>query len=77
MICFIFCFSFSECLNAFQEENGGQLPERIIMYRDGVGDGQLKYVYDVELAEIQVKYLPNTFSMFMFQDSFISSNSIN
>lgn len=31
-----------------------ELPDRIIMYRDGVGDGQLKYVYETELKKIQV-----------------------
>lgn len=38
---------------AYQSING-ELPERIIMYRDGVSDGQLQYVYDTELAAIQV-----------------------
>lgn len=42
-----------ECLHAFQKTNH-DLPDRIIMYRDGVGDGQLKYVYETELMKIQV-----------------------
>ncbi|ODN02964.1 Protein piwi [Orchesella cincta] len=38
-----------ECCHNFQEVNG-ELPERIIMYRDGVGEGQLKAVYNTELT---------------------------
>jgi hypothetical protein len=43
-------------LKAYQEENNGVLPERIIVYRDGVGEGQLKYIYDVEIKEVQVTF---------------------
>jgi len=46
----------TECLKAYREENNGVLPERIIMYRDGVGEGQLKHVYDVEIKEIKVTF---------------------
>ncbi|ODM88523.1 Protein piwi [Orchesella cincta] len=38
-------------LPQFQEVNG-ELPERIIMYRDGVGEGQLKAVYNIELTKL-------------------------
>lgn len=50
----IFISLFTECLKAYQEENNGVLPERIIVYRDGVGEGQLQHVYDVEIKEVQV-----------------------
>lgn len=43
-----------ECLNAFSKTNK-DLPERIIMYRDGVGEGQLGFVYETELKQIKVR----------------------
>jgi len=49
IICFI-----SECCQNYLEENG-ELPDRIIMYRDGVGEGQLREVFDVELKKISVR----------------------
>jgi aubergine-like protein len=44
----------TKCLMAFKTVNGDQLPDRIIMFRDGVGDGQLNYVYNTELAQIKM-----------------------
>ncbi|XP_055531352.1 protein aubergine-like [Wyeomyia smithii] len=44
-----------KALRAYQSEFGGKLPLRIIFYRDGVGDGQLKYVYEHELIAIREK----------------------
>jgi len=35
--------------------NEGQLPKRILIYRDGVGDGQIQHVIDQELADIRSK----------------------
>lgn len=32
-----------------------QLPEKIIIYRDGVGDGQIEYVYNNEVKDIEAK----------------------
>ncbi|ODN03707.1 Protein aubergine [Orchesella cincta] len=43
---------FAKCLHAYQIINK-VLPSRIIMYRDGVGDGQLKYVFETELRAIR------------------------
>ncbi|ODN02980.1 Piwi-like protein 1 [Orchesella cincta] len=43
-----------KCCHNFQEVNG-ELPERIIMYRDGVGEGQLKAVYNTELTILTVR----------------------
>jgi aubergine-like protein len=45
------CTDITKCLSAFQKVNK-DLPERIIMYRDGVGEGQLTFVYDTELKQI-------------------------
>ena len=42
-----------ECLQAFQRING-ELPERIVFFRDGVGAGQLRYVYEQELERMKV-----------------------
>nr|XP_056714838.1 piwi-like protein 4 [Euleptes europaea] len=39
-------------LSQWQKCNGGQLPARIIVYRDGVGDGQLKMVVDYEVPQL-------------------------
>jgi hypothetical protein len=36
------------------EHNQGCLPKRIVIYRDGVGDGQIAYVYHHEVALIKV-----------------------
>ena len=42
----------ARALRKYQEVNG-QLPERIILYRDGVGDGQINYVVEHEVAAIE------------------------
>jgi eukaryotic translation initiation factor 2C len=34
---------------AFRQRNNGHLPEHVIVYRDGVGDGQFNEVLDSEL----------------------------
>ncbi|CAL8140865.1 unnamed protein product [Orchesella dallaii] len=42
-----------KCCHKYHELNAEVgLPERIIMYRDGVGEGQLKQVFDVELKTL-------------------------
>merc|ERR1712112_655730 len=45
--------SIAKGMRKYAEENGGNLPERIIMYRDGVGDGQIDYVVEHEIAAIE------------------------
>uniref|UniRef100_A0A336MFC3 CSON014098 protein n=1 Tax=Culicoides sonorensis TaxID=179676 RepID=A0A336MFC3_CULSO len=40
------------CLNAYKTEHG-VLPKHIIFYRDGVGEGQMKHVYDVEVTQLK------------------------
>eukprot|EP00092_Neocalanus_flemingeri_P024564 GFUD01026642.1.p1 GENE.GFUD01026642.1~~GFUD01026642.1.p1 ORF type:complete len:216 (+),score=80.19 GFUD01026642.1:86-649(+) len=46
------CPAITKALRKYNEINGN-LPSRIIMYRDGVGDGQINYVIDHEIASIQ------------------------
>ena len=42
----------SDALKAFFMQNNA-MPERIVIYRDGVGDGQLQAVYEHELPQIE------------------------
>ena len=35
-----------------------ELPDRILVYRDGVGDGQLQYIHEHELPQINA-YIAN------------------
>ncbi|XP_074604110.1 piwi-like protein 1 [Brevipalpus obovatus] len=39
-------------LKEYQSLNG-RLPDRLIIYRDGVSEGQISYVYDFEMAQIK------------------------
>ena len=41
-----------EALGKYKEVNN-KFPERVIIYRDGVGEGQLEHVFNVELQRIQ------------------------
>ncbi|KAL7044980.1 hypothetical protein ACKWTF_002125 [Chironomus riparius] len=41
-----------KALMAWREENGS-FPERILFYRDGVGDGQIQYVHEIEVRKIK------------------------
>ncbi|CAB3247796.1 unnamed protein product [Arctia plantaginis] len=47
-------FNIGSALRKFREKNGN-LPSRIFIYRDGVGDGQIPYVHSHEVAEIKKK----------------------
>ena len=42
-------------IEAWKYFNDDNLPSRIIIYRDGVGDGQLEYIHKHELPQIQDK----------------------
>ena len=45
-----------------------ELPERIIIYRDGVGDGQLQYIHEHELPQIKTFIgRANILTFFLFQ----------
>jgi len=46
------CPAIAKALRKYSELNGS-LPARIIMYRDGVGDGQIPYVLEHEINAIQ------------------------
>ncbi|XP_034243669.1 piwi-like protein Siwi [Thrips palmi] len=50
-----FALNIVKALRKFQEVNGGNLPTRILIYRDGVGEGQIPYVYETELESIKQK----------------------
>lgn len=40
-------------LTAFRQRNNGRMPDHIVVYRDGVGDGQFDEVLNKELPCIQ------------------------
>ncbi|KAL8766292.1 MAG: hypothetical protein Q9209_006882 [Squamulea sp. 1 TL-2023] len=44
---------FSERLDLFQKINKGALPDRIIIYRDGVSEGQYRTVLEEELPQVR------------------------
>ncbi|XP_050295935.1 piwi-like protein Siwi [Anthonomus grandis grandis] len=50
----IAAYMFMAC-KRYQNENQGALPDRIIIYRDGVGDGQIPYVKEHEVDLIKQK----------------------
>uniref|UniRef100_A0A6G1SQC4 Piwi-like protein 1 n=1 Tax=Aceria tosichella TaxID=561515 RepID=A0A6G1SQC4_9ACAR len=43
----------TEALKVYKTFNNDELPERIIIYRDGVGEGQLEHVFKVELQKVK------------------------
>jgi aubergine-like protein len=43
----------SQALDEYKRQNGGRLPDRVVVYRDGVSDGQITHVFHVELNEIR------------------------
>ena len=46
------CPAIAKALRKYAEINGN-LPARVIMYRDGVGDGQIPYMMEHEITAIQ------------------------
>lgn len=56
-----FCANIQNALYHFCEVNG-TLPERVIVYRDGVGEGQLEYVKNTEISAIKACFEANNFS---------------
>lgn len=44
-------------LHKYKEFNKGALPERIVFYRDGVGDGNIPYVLQQEVENLKVSYI--------------------
>ena len=47
--------SSTAALRKYSEINN-DLPERIIIYRDGVGDGQLKLVVEHDVAQLKASF---------------------
>jgi aubergine-like protein len=47
-------FMFTEALYKYRKHNQNRLPQRIVIYRDGVGEGQIPYVYEHEVDKIKV-----------------------
>nr|GAT44419.1 argonaute-like protein [Mycena chlorophos] len=43
-------------LRRFAETNGGRLPQRVLVYRDGVSEGQFRTVIDEELPQIKAAF---------------------
>ncbi len=46
------CANLTKALHVYREHNGAY-PKRIIVYRDGIGDGQIQAVKEVELKQIK------------------------
>ena len=44
----------SKAVKKYQELNG-TLPSLIIFYRDGVGEGQIPFVHEIEVEELKIK----------------------
>ena len=40
----------------YQRNNAGKVPDRIIVYRDGVSEGQVRYVKETEIANIRAVF---------------------
>lgn len=49
-----FSWNVMKALRAYKEEHN-TLPEKIFIYRGGVGDGQIKYVRDTEVNNLEQK----------------------
>lgn len=44
-----------KALHSYRSDFGNTFPQRIIVYRDGVGEGQLQYVYQHEVSAMKEK----------------------
>lgn len=42
-----------KALHAYKLRNNNALPQRIVIYRDGVGEGQIPYVYEHEVEQLK------------------------
>jgi hypothetical protein len=45
-----------DALNKFREKNGGSLPERIFVYRDGVSDSQFPLLKEIEVEPMRESF---------------------
>ena len=48
----------AKAIGRYREANG-KLPSRIIMYRDGLGEGQIEYAKDKEIVAIKKVFKDN------------------
>ena len=55
----------TDALLKYKQENGMQ-PDRVLVYRDGVGEGQIEHVRDHEIVAIEVK---RVFSLHVIGDT--------
>lgn len=46
--------NFCRAIHKYREHNQGCLPQRIVIYRDGVGEGQIRYVYEHEVGTLKM-----------------------
>ena len=46
----------AEAISKFNEKNGGRMPETVIVYRDGVGDGLLDMVLQQEIPQFKAAF---------------------
>lgn len=49
-----FVVDMEKALMAFKEKHENTLPEKILIYRDGVGEGQINYVREIEIKNLLV-----------------------
>lgn len=49
------CLNMTKALQEFRHTSNGALPKKIIVYRDGVGEGQTQYVLEYEVALLREK----------------------
>jgi aubergine-like protein len=61
---------FAGALHKYKEYNKGALPQRIVIYRDGVGEGDIPYVYEYEV-ELLKRELNNMYGGQPFKLAFI------
>lgn len=47
--------SITDAVRKYQQVNGNKLPGRIVIYRDGVGEGQIPFVVSTELELIKAR----------------------
>lgn len=46
-------YKFSEALKQYYDSNDQTLPSRLILYRDGAGDGQIPYIKNTEVKLVR------------------------
>lgn len=49
------CLNMTKALQEYRHTSGGALPKKILIYRDGVGEGQTGYVLEHEVKQLKEK----------------------